>query len=94
MTVWSKRDTLELKLSILPLVFVYVPWCQTRRSENVFLEPRRIDEPVAAHLEKEGVEFLQFAFRWVNCLLLRELPFHLALRLWDTYLAEGETRTL
>ena len=27
--------------------------------------------------------------RWVNCLLLREVPFHLGFRLWDTYLAEG-----
>lgn len=27
--------------------------------------------------------------RWVNCLLLREIPFLLSLRLWDTYLAEG-----
>ena len=35
------------------------------------------------------MEFLQFAFRWVNCLLARELPFQLAVRLWDTYLAEG-----
>jgi hypothetical protein len=25
----------------------------------------------------------------VNCLLIRELPFGLAMRLWDTYLAEG-----
>ena len=27
--------------------------------------------------------------RWVNCLLIREIPFQLAIRLWDTYLAEG-----
>ena len=40
-------------------------------------------------MEAEGLEFLQFSFRWVNCLLLREIPFHLGLRLWDTYLAEG-----
>lgn len=29
------------------------------------------------------------ARRWVNCLLVREIPFSLAIRLWDTYLAEG-----
>lgn len=40
-------------------------------------------------MESEGLEFLQFSFRWVNCLLLREIPFQLGLRLWDTYLAEG-----
>ena len=50
---------------------------------------RRIDEPMCQHMEAEGLEFLQFSFRWVNCLLLREIPFHLGLRLWDTYLAEG-----
>ena len=33
----------------------------------------------------------------MNCLLIRELPFGLAMRLWDTYLAEGtrmKVRTL
>ena len=50
---------------------------------------RRVEEPVAAHLEAEGLQFIQFAFRWVNCLLLREVPFPLAVRLWDTSLSEG-----
>ncbi|CAI9762910.1 unnamed protein product [Fraxinus pennsylvanica] len=51
---------------------------------------RRIDEPVSTHMEEQGLEFLQFAFRWFNCLLIREIPFHLVARLWDTYLAEGD----
>eukprot|EP00850_Spirogloea_muscicola_P015061 SM000112S24003 [mRNA] locus=s112:376666:379781:+ [translate_table: standard] len=51
---------------------------------------RRIDEPVTKHMEEQGLEFLQFAFRWFNCLLIRELPFHLIARLWDTYLSEGD----
>ncbi|KAH7572876.1 hypothetical protein JRO89_XS03G0027600 [Xanthoceras sorbifolium] len=51
---------------------------------------RRIDEPVSRHIEEQGLEFLQFAFRWFNCLLIREIPFHLVTRLWDTYLAEGD----
>ncbi|PIN24200.1 Ypt/Rab-specific GTPase-activating protein GYP1 [Handroanthus impetiginosus] len=51
---------------------------------------RRIDEPVSRHMEDQGLEFLQFAFRWFNCLLIREIPFHLVTRLWDTYLAEGD----
>ncbi|XP_061353786.1 GTPase-activating protein GYP1-like [Gastrolobium bilobum] len=50
----------------------------------------RIDEPVSRHMEDQGLEFLQFAFRWFNCLLIREIPFHLITRLWDTYLAEGD----
>ncbi|ONK75037.1 uncharacterized protein A4U43_C03F12670 [Asparagus officinalis] len=41
-------------------------------------------------MEDQGLEFLQFAFRWFNCLLIREIPFHLVTRLWDTYLAEGD----
>jgi hypothetical protein len=49
----------------------------------------RLESATAAHFEREGVEFMQFAFRWANCLLLRELPFNLGIRLWDTYLAEG-----
>ncbi|MED6112918.1 hypothetical protein PIB30_066142 [Stylosanthes scabra] len=51
---------------------------------------RRIDEPVSSHMELQGLEFLQFAFRWFNCLLIREIPFNLVTRLWDTYLAEGD----
>ncbi|KAI4332326.1 hypothetical protein L6164_017246 [Bauhinia variegata] len=51
---------------------------------------RRIDEPVSRHMEDQGLEFLQFTFRWFNCLLIREIPFHLVTRLWDTYLAEGD----
>lgn len=50
---------------------------------------RRIDGATANHLDSQEIDFLQFAFRWLNCLLLRELPFCLTFRLWDTYLAEG-----
>lgn len=52
---------------------------------------RRIDEPISRHMEEQGLEFLQFSFRWFNCLLIREIPFHLVTRLWDTYLAEGDS---
>ncbi|KAL0210596.1 hypothetical protein RCL1_005032 [Eukaryota sp. TZLM3-RCL] len=31
-----------------------------------------------------------FAFRWMSCLLLRELPYSLGLRLFDTYLSERD----
>ena len=49
----------------------------------------RIDEPLVVHLEAAGAEFHTFAFRWMNCLLLRELPLRLMIRLWDTYIAEA-----
>ncbi|OCF31195.1 tbc1 domain family protein [Kwoniella heveanensis BCC8398] len=50
---------------------------------------KRIDTPLAAHFEDQGVEFMQFAFRWMNCLLMREISVKCTIRMWDTYLAEG-----
>lgn len=46
----------------------------------------RIDAPLAIHLARENVEFLQFAFRWMNCLLMREISLNNTIRMWDTYL--------
>ncbi|KAJ8660970.1 hypothetical protein O0I10_003192 [Lichtheimia ornata] len=51
----------------------------------------RIDSRLTTHLQDEGVEFIQFAFRWMNCLLMRELPLRCTVRMWDTYLAEGSS---
>ncbi|KAL8827193.1 MAG: hypothetical protein Q9170_007107 [Blastenia crenularia] len=50
----------------------------------------RIDSGLAKHLENEGVEFMQFSFRWVNCLLMREVTIQCIIRMWDTYLAEEQ----
>jgi hypothetical protein len=50
----------------------------------------RIDADLAGHLRETGIEFLQFAFKWMNCLLLREFRLQRVLRLWDTYLSEGD----
>ncbi|KAL9106493.1 MAG: hypothetical protein Q9227_008472 [Pyrenula ochraceoflavens] len=50
----------------------------------------RIDTGLAKHLENEGVEFMQFSFRWMNCLLMRELSIKNTIRMWDTYLAEEQ----
>ncbi|CAG8618153.1 1498_t:CDS:10, partial [Paraglomus occultum] len=49
----------------------------------------RIDAPLAAHLQEEGIEFIQFTFRWMNCLLMREMSLKNTIRMWDTYMAEG-----
>ncbi|KAF8813853.1 RabGAP/TBC, partial [Phlegmacium glaucopus] len=49
----------------------------------------RIDAPLSGHLESQNVEFMQFAFRWMNCLLMREISVQNTIRMWDTYLAEG-----
>ncbi|CAM9421519.1 unnamed protein product [Phaeothamnion confervicola] len=48
----------------------------------------RIDGELHRHLDAEGLQFIQFAFRWMNCLLMRELPLRAIIRAWDTYLAE------
>ncbi|TDH66216.1 hypothetical protein CCR75_005439 [Bremia lactucae] len=50
---------------------------------------RRCDAELFAHIvERESVQFVQFAFRWMNCLLMRELPLDGIVRIWDTYLCE------
>ena len=45
-----------------------------------------LPEPLNNHLAKNHVEYLQFAFRWMNNLLMREMPLRCTIRLWDTYL--------
>ncbi|XP_067861006.1 TBC1 domain family member 22A isoform X5 [Heptranchias perlo] len=50
----------------------------------------RIDEQIHQHLQQSEVEYLQFSFRWMNNLLMRELPLRCTIRLWDTYQSEPE----
>lgn len=49
---------------------------------------QRIDANLCQHLESVGVQFLQFSFKWMNCLLLREFQLDCVVRLWDTYISE------
>lgn len=49
----------------------------------------RIDVPLYTHITQQGIDFIQFAFRWINCLLMRELSMTNIVRMWDTCLAEG-----
>ncbi|XP_014667625.1 PREDICTED: TBC1 domain family member 22B-like [Priapulus caudatus] len=51
---------------------------------------KRINAPLHKHLDKNSVEYLQFAFRWMNNLLMREIPLRCTIRLWDTYQSEPE----
>ncbi|XP_032234727.2 TBC1 domain family member 22B [Nematostella vectensis] len=51
---------------------------------------QRIDEPLHKHLAEHNVEYLQFSFRWMNNLLMREMPLRSTIRLWDTYLSEED----
>ncbi|CCU78309.1 TBC1 domain family member 22A [Blumeria hordei DH14] len=50
----------------------------------------RIDEPLANHFKSESIEFIQFSFRWMNCLLMREISVKNTIRMWDTYMAEEQ----
>lgn len=50
----------------------------------------RIDADLTEHLRTVGVEFMQFSFKWMNCLLLREFNLQCVMRLWDTYISEGD----
>uniref|UniRef100_H2VEG6 TBC1 domain family, member 22a n=1 Tax=Takifugu rubripes TaxID=31033 RepID=H2VEG6_TAKRU len=54
----------------------------------------RIDETVHRHMQHYEVEYLQFAFRWMNNLLMRELPLRCTIRLWDTYQVHTHTLVL
>jgi hypothetical protein len=50
----------------------------------------RIDGDLCRHLRDTGIEFLMFAFKWMNCLLLREFKLRCVVRLWDTYISEKD----
>ena len=51
---------------------------------------QRMDANLCRHFEESGVQFLQFAFKWMNCLLLREFSLQCVVRLWDTYISETD----
>ena len=53
----------------------------------------RIDAGLAKHFESEGVEYMQFSFRWVNCLLMREVSIKNTIRMWDTYFVSSQACT-
>ena len=42
------------------------------------------------HLQKFQINFVQFAFSWMNCYLTREFNIILIIRMWDTYFSEDD----
>lgn len=48
----------------------------------------RIDRDLYNYIHSVGIQFMQFAFKWMNCLLLREFNLKCVIRLWDTYISE------
>ena len=53
----------------------------------------RIEPELHAHLTCHNVQYLLFSFRWMNNLLIREIPLGRIIRLWDTYFSEGALTT-
>jgi len=51
---------------------------------------QRLDEPLAEHLKSEAVDYFQFCFQWTNSILVRNFPLNALMRIWDTYICEGE----
>lgn len=49
---------------------------------------KRIDCSLFDHIYNNNIDFIQFSFRWVNCLLLREFPINISVRLLDTYISD------
>jgi hypothetical protein len=48
----------------------------------------RVSPELSQWITSEGIDYQEFAFRWVNCLLVREFSIELVFRLWDSYLSD------
>lgn len=48
----------------------------------------RVEPALSSMLKSEEIDYQEFAFRWVNCLLVREFPMKLVFRLWDLYISD------
>jgi hypothetical protein len=59
---------------------------QKKKKKRFFFPIQLNLDRLYRHLKNQNIEFLQFAFRWMNNLLMRELPMRCTIRLWDTYL--------
>ncbi|AQZ17018.1 GYP1 (YOR070C) [Zygosaccharomyces parabailii] len=64
-----------------------------KQVKNLSQLVKRIDQDLYNHFREEHVEFIQFAFRWMNCLLMREFHMTTVIRMWDTYLSETSLET-
>jgi len=51
---------------------------------------KKIDIELFQHFEEHQIDFSYFSFRWIFCLLIREFPLKVGLRLFDTYIADEQ----
>jgi hypothetical protein len=47
----------------------------------------RVNPQLGASIRNEDIQYQEFAFRWMNCLLVREFGVAPLFRLWDSYLS-------
>jgi len=52
----------------------------------------KIDKPLFNHFQDLNLNFLQFSFRWMNCVLMRELSIKQIIRLFDAFLSESNDK--
>lgn len=55
--------------------------------ENIKNVIDRVNPDLALHIAQEDIQYQEFAFRWVNCLLVREFSVSIIFRIWDNYLS-------
>lgn len=79
----------ELLSSILDNYTANQPGMHTRMSQVDCLLAI-LDPPLSAHMKSEGCNAMQYAFRWVAALMLREFSLPLIIRLWDGLLSQPD----
>jgi hypothetical protein len=47
----------------------------------------RVNPKLSQHILEEDIQYQEFAFRWINCLLVREFSVPIIFRIWDNYLS-------
>jgi len=63
----------------------------TQRTLNKIKDiTKKIDIELFQHFEENQIDFSYFSFRWIFCLLVREFPLKVGLRLFDTYIADEQ----
>ena len=80
---------LSLSLSSFPLSLSQPFYCCWKHILCIYSPA-----PLDAHLARNAVEYIQFSFRWMNNLLMREFPLRCVIRLWDSYLVRREGNSL
>lgn len=50
----------------------------------------RIDYELGQHLSAEELDPMDFAYRWVSCFMMRDLPFRFGLLVWDALMCDDE----